>query len=55
MCTVKAKHKEADKPVTFIGTSISEVKDGKITQGWNYFDFLSVHLQTGKIQAEQLV
>lgn len=54
MCTVKATHKASGKPVKFMGTSITEIKNGQIFTGWNYFDFLSLNLQIGKITTGQL-
>ncbi|MFB9845517.1 ester cyclase [Mucilaginibacter ginsenosidivorans] len=55
ICTVTATHKQSGKPVNFMGTSITRVQEGKITEGWNFFDFLTLNLQTGKISPEQLV
>jgi hypothetical protein len=55
LCTVTATHKETGKPVSFTGTAISLMKNGQITRAWNHFDFLTLHLQTGKIKPEQLV
>jgi len=54
LCTVKAIHKETGKPVNFTGTSIALMENGQIKQAWNHFDFLTLHLQTGKINEEQL-
>jgi hypothetical protein len=54
LCTVKAIHKETGKPVNFTGTSIALMENGQIKQAWNHFDFLTLHLQTGKIKEEQL-
>ena len=55
LCTVKALHKETGKPVSFTGTSIAFMDNGKIKIAWNHFDFLTLNLQTGKIKEEQLL
>jgi len=54
MCTVTAIDKKSGNPVQFTGTSITHIKKGKIVEGWNYYDFLTMNLQIGKISAEQL-
>jgi len=36
-----------NKPVTFTGTAIAVVKDGKLVEGWNHFDFLNLYQQLG--------
>jgi predicted ester cyclase len=55
LCTVKATHKETGKPVDFTGTSICNIKNGAILEGWNNFDFLTMNLQIGKITPDQLL
>jgi ketosteroid isomerase-like protein len=55
LCDVKAVHRTSDKPIRFSGTSIAEIRDGKLVNAWNYFDFLSLNIQIGKILPEQLV
>jgi len=54
LCTVKAIHKESNTPVIFMGTTLAEIVDSKLVNAWNFFDFLSLNLQIGKISAEQL-
>jgi ketosteroid isomerase-like protein len=54
LATVTGKERKTGKPVEFTGTSISLIKDGKITVGWNHYDFLAMYIQTGKIKQEQL-
>jgi predicted SnoaL-like aldol condensation-catalyzing enzyme len=54
MCTVKAIHNKSHKPVKFTGMTISRIKNGKIKESWNNFDFLSMHLQIGNISSTQL-
>ncbi|HUQ30675.1 MAG TPA: ester cyclase [Pyrinomonadaceae bacterium] len=55
-CRVTAKHTGAglgvaatNKPVEFTGMSIVRVKDGKIIEAWNNFDFLSLNQQIGAL------
>ena len=54
MCTVNATHIKTNTPVKFSGVTVSEIVDGKTVNGWNYFDFLSLNLQIGKISPSQL-
>lgn len=54
MCTVKATYRPTGKPVEFGGVAIGKIVDGKLIEGWNYFDFLGLNLQTGNIKPEQL-
>jgi predicted ester cyclase len=35
------------KPANFTGMCIARVKDGKMIEGWNNFDFLSLYQQIG--------
>jgi len=55
ICSVTAIHKQSGNPVNFMGTSITRVENGKISEGWNFFDFLTLNLQIGKISPEQLL
>src|SRR5579872_2325364 len=54
LCTARAIHKESGRPVNFTGNSVALIENGKITSAWNYFDFLTMYMQTGKITPEQL-
>jgi hypothetical protein len=54
LCTATATHKATGKPVNFASTSIALIENGKLVTAWNYFDFLTMYLQTGKISPEQL-
>jgi steroid delta-isomerase-like uncharacterized protein len=54
-CTVRGTHKgegigfaATDKPVEFTGMTIVRVKDGKIVEAWNNFDFLAMYQQVGQ-------
>ena len=53
-CTVRAKHTgdslgvaATDKPVEFTGMTFIRMRDGKIVEGWNNFDFMSLYQQIG--------
>ncbi|MEJ0020275.1 MAG: ester cyclase [Acetobacteraceae bacterium] len=35
------------QPIRVTGTCIVRVRDGKIVEGWNHFDFLSMYQQLG--------
>jgi predicted ester cyclase len=40
-------HKASGQTVNFTGQTTIKVNDGKITEAWNNFDFLSMHQQLG--------
>ncbi len=53
-CVVTATHTgdhlgitATNKPVTFTGMCFVRVKEGKIVEGWNNFDFLKMNQQLG--------
>ena len=44
-CHVTGVHNSTGKKVEFTGMSISKLKDGKMIEGWNNFDFLTMNQQ----------
>ena len=55
-CSVRAKHSgdhlgvaASNAPVSFTGISIVRIKDGKIVEAWNNFDFMKMNRQIGAI------
>jgi steroid delta-isomerase-like uncharacterized protein len=55
-CSVRGKHTgdhlgvtASDAPVEFTGMTIVRIKDGKIAEAWNNFDFLRMNKQIGAI------
>jgi len=53
-CTVRGTHSgegigidATDRPVEFTGMTIVRVKDGKIVEAWNNFDFMGMFQQLG--------
>ena len=53
-CSVRGKHTgdhlgvaASNAPVDFTGVSIVRIKDGKIVEGWNNFDFMRMNQQIG--------
>ena len=46
-CKVKARHIESGKQVEFDGICMIRIKNGKIEEAWNSFDFLKMHDQLG--------
>ena len=55
-CSVRGKHTgdhlgiaASNAPVQFTGMSIVRIKDGKIVEGWNNFDFMKMNKQIGAI------
>ena len=52
-CEVSATHTQSGKPVNFSGVSMARIVDGKISEAWNYFDFLGLYRQLGMELAPQ--
>lgn len=55
-CTVRATHAgeglglaATNQPVEFTGLTIVHVKDGKIVEAWNEFDFMKMYSQVGAL------
>jgi predicted ester cyclase len=46
--TVMATHTETGKKVEFSGICMARIQDGKIAEGWNNYDFLSMYQQLGR-------
>ena len=46
--TIHAVHTATGKPVSFSGICMVQIKDGKIAEAWNQYDFLSLYQQTGQ-------
>ena len=55
-CSVRGKHAgdslgfaATGSPVEFTGVAITRIKDGKIVEAWNNFDFMKMYRQLGAI------
>jgi steroid delta-isomerase-like uncharacterized protein len=55
-CSVRGKHEgdnlgfaATQSPVEFTGVTITRIKDGKIVEAWNHFDFMRMYKQLGAI------
>ena len=55
-CSVRGKHTgdslgfaATQLPVEFTGIAITRIKDGKIVEAWNNFDFMKMYRQLGAI------
>ena len=55
-CSVRGKHTgrslgfaATQAPVEFTGITITRIKDGKIVEAWNNFDFMKMYKQLGAI------
>src|SRR6267378_596378 len=55
-CSVRGKHAgdslgfaATQAPVDFTGVTITRIKDGKIVEAWNNFDFMSMYKQLGSV------
>jgi ketosteroid isomerase-like protein len=46
-CNVKATHIESGKEVNFSGQCMLRIRDGKISEAWNNFDFFGMYSQLG--------
>ena len=56
-CRVRGRHvgnalggPPTDRDVDFMGVTIARVQNGKIVEGWNVFDFLTMYQQIGWAQ-----
>lgn len=56
-CRVKGRHvgkmlggDPTGRPVDFIGITINTVRNGRIVEGWNCFDFLTMYQQIGWVK-----
>lgn len=56
-CTVRGKHRgdslgfaATNRPTEFTGICIARIKDGKIVEAWNNFDFMTMFRQLGTIK-----
>ena len=47
-CTVTATHNNDGKAVKFSGNATIRVRDGKIAEAWNNYDFLNLYQQLGQ-------
>ncbi len=55
-CTVRATHEgegigvaPTNQPIEFTGVAIVRIKDGKIVEAWNEFDFMKMYSQVGAL------
>ncbi len=46
-CRVTATHNTSGRMVNFSGQTTIKINNGKIVEGWNNFDFLSMYQQLG--------
>ncbi|MDT5268467.1 MAG: hypothetical protein QOH49_653 [Acidobacteriota bacterium] len=58
-CTVRGQHrgdtlgiKATNSPVEFDGICIVRIRDGKIVEAWNNFDFMSMFQQLGALRLD---
>lgn len=51
-CQVSAKAKPSGYPVVFPGALFARIKDGKIVEGSNHFDFLGLFCQLGLLPTD---
>ncbi|MFN8343886.1 MAG: ester cyclase [Spirosomataceae bacterium] len=46
--TVYALDIASGKNVSFVGLCMARIKDGKIAEAWNHYDFLGLYMQLGQ-------
>ena len=58
-CTVRGSHRgdtlgfaATEQPVEFTGMTFARVRDGKIVEAWNNFDFMAMFQQLGALRLE---
>jgi len=58
-CTVRGSHRgdtlgfaATERPVEFTGMTFARVRDGKIVEAWNNFDFMAMFQQLGALRLE---
>ena len=58
-CTVRARHEghslgfaATNRPVEFTGMTFSRIRDGKIVEAWNNFDFMAMFQQLGALRMD---
>ena len=56
-CSVRGRHQSdslgfaaTNQPVEFDGICIVRIRDGKIVEAWNNFDFMAMFVQVGAVQ-----
>ena len=47
LCSVTATDIATNKAVSFGGLCMAQIRDGKIAQAWNHYDFLKMYQQLG--------
>jgi steroid delta-isomerase-like uncharacterized protein len=59
-CSVRGSHRgdtlgfrATERPVEFTGMVFARIRDGKIVEAWNNFDFLNMFQQLGLVQFSQ--
>lgn len=50
---VTARHIDTGKKVNFSGICMVRVKNGKIAEAWNHYDFLGMYQQLGQVLIQQ--
>lgn len=48
VCKARATQRFTGREVSFSGMVMVKIKDGKVIEAWNNFDFLSMYLQLGQ-------
>lgn len=51
VCSLNARDRRTGKPVTITGSVMVRIVDGKITEGYNHWDFLGLFSQLGLLPA----
>jgi ketosteroid isomerase-like protein len=51
VCTLRAKSRQSGAPIEFTGSVMIRIADGKLTEAYNHWDFLSMFCQLGLLPA----
>jgi len=52
VCTLRAKSRQSGGPVEMTGSVMVRIEDGKLTEAYNHWDFLSLFSQLGLLPKE---
>jgi ketosteroid isomerase-like protein len=52
VCTLRAKSRQSGAPIEFTGSVMIRIADGKLTEAYNHWDFLSMFCQLGLLPDE---
>jgi ketosteroid isomerase-like protein len=51
LCTMRARDRRSKRPVTMTGAAFARIRDGKIVEAYNHWDFMGLFGQLGTLPA----